>query len=122
MAGSDQRLSADLRPSGFATTRWSIVLAAGRQATPDARAALSTLCATYWPPLYAYLRRSGCAPDEAEDVVQGFFARLLDKGDLTQVAPERGRFRSFLLAAIKHFLANERDRARAAKRGGGRKV
>lgn len=95
------------------------MLAAGREESAQARAALGTLCDTYWPPLYAFLRRSGCSPHEAEDVVQGFFARLLDKGDLAQVGPERGRFRSFLLAAVKHFLANERDRARALKRGGG---
>ena len=98
------------------------MLAAGRESSPDARAALGALCETYWPPLYAYLRRADCTPNEAEDIVQGFFARLLEKGDLAQVAPERGRFRSFLLVAVKHFLANERKSARAIKRGGGRKV
>jgi RNA polymerase sigma-70 factor (ECF subfamily) len=97
-------------------------LAAGRESSPDARAALGALCETYWPPLYAYLRRADCTPHEADDIVQGFFARLLEKGDLAQVAPERGRFRSFLLVAVKHFLANERKSARAIKRGGGRKV
>jgi RNA polymerase sigma-70 factor (ECF subfamily) len=104
----------------FATTQWSIVLAAGRNSTPYAQAALGALCQLYWRPLYSFLRRTGCSPEEAEDVVQGFFARLLERGDLAQVSPERGRFRSFLLAAIKHFLANERDRARAVRRGGGR--
>jgi DNA-directed RNA polymerase specialized sigma24 family protein len=104
----------------FATTRWSIVLAARAHGAPHAQAALENLCQTYWLPLYAYLRGVGCAPEEAEDIVQGFFARLLEKGDFAQVSPERGRFRSFLLAAVKHFLANERDRARAIRRGGGR--
>jgi RNA polymerase sigma-70 factor (ECF subfamily) len=109
-----------LHDHDFATTHWSMVLAAKEVAAPQAQAALSALCNLYWLPLYGYLRRSGCAPEEAEDVVQGFFARLLEKGDLAQVSPERGRFRSFLLAAVKHFLANERDRARALRRGGGR--
>lgn len=108
--------------SRFATTRWSIVLAARSESAPRARAALETLCEMYWPALYAYLRRCGCGRDEAEDVVQGFFARLLEKGDLAKIAPDRGRFRSYLLASVKHFLANERDRARAAKRGGGKRV
>ena len=106
----------------FNTTRWSIVFAAGREITTQTQAALSELCETYWPPLYAYLRRSGCTPCDAEDIVQGFFVRLLEKGDLAHVAPERGRFRSFLLAAVKHHLANQRNGARALKRGGGRKV
>jgi RNA polymerase sigma-70 factor (ECF subfamily) len=106
--------------SDFATTHWSIVLAAGRNVSPQAKQALSALCQLYWLPLYSFLRRIGCTPEEAQDVVQGFFARLLEKGDLAQVSPERGRFRSFLLAAIRHFLANERDRARAIRRGGRR--
>ena len=94
------------------------MLAAARERPAEARAALSSLCETYWPPLYAFLRRSGCSPQEAEDLVQGFFARLLEKGDLGQATPQRGRFRSFLLASLKHFLANQRDRDRAVKRGG----
>jgi RNA polymerase sigma factor (sigma-70 family) len=104
-------------PSQFATTQWNVVLAAGRDGLPDGSAALASLCETYWPPLYAFLRRDGCSPQEAEDIVQGFFCRLLEKGDLAHVAPEGGRFRSFLRTAIKHFLLNERDRERAAKRG-----
>jgi RNA polymerase sigma-70 factor (ECF subfamily) len=114
------RPSAGFARPEFATTRWSVVLAAGRDHTPQAQAALESLCQAYWRPLYGYLRRYGCQPQEAEDVVQGFFARLLEKKDLSRVSPERGRFRSFLLASLKHFLANERDRARAARRGGGR--
>lgn len=120
-------MSPDQRPSGagqgrFATTQWSVVLSAGKDSTPKSRAALSALCATYWPPLYAYLRRTGCSREVAEDTVQGFFALLLEREDLRTVSPERGRFRSFLLASLKHFLANERDRERALKRGGGRTV
>ena len=110
------------RVSYFATTQWSMVLAVGQAGTADARRALAELCETYWPPLYAYLRRTGCSREEAEDTVQGFFALLLERDDLRDVHPERGRFRSFLLASLKHLLSNERDRARAAKRGGGRKI
>jgi RNA polymerase sigma factor (sigma-70 family) len=107
----------------FATTHWSVVLGAGGQGSRvDARAALASLCETYWAPLYAYLRRSGSAAADAEDCVQGFLATLLERDDLARVHPERGRFRSFLLASLKNFQANERDRARAQKRGGGRPV
>lgn len=112
-----------MRSAGaFATTRWSIVLSAGRDGTPAARRALAQLCETYWPPLYAYLRRMDCSPQDAEDTVQGFFARLLETGDLADVDPVRGRFRSFLLVSLKHFLSNERDRARTVKRGGRRVI
>lgn len=104
----------------FATTQWTVALAAGRAEGEHRREAFGSLFAIYWRPLYAYLRRTGCSPDEAEEVVQGFFAKLLEKGDLARVAPEKGRFRSFLLASLRHFLSNERDRDRAAKRGGGR--
>lgn len=107
-------------PGDFATTRWSVALAAGRGDEADRRRAFGELFQIYWEPLYGYLRRSGSSPDEAEEVVQGFFARLLEKGDLAQAAPEKGKFRSFLLASVRHYLSNERDRARAAKRGGGR--
>jgi DNA-directed RNA polymerase specialized sigma24 family protein len=105
----------------FATTRWSMVLGAGgRISRVDARAALENLCEMYWPPLYAYLRRSGATPADAADTVQGFFALLLEREDLATVHPDRGRFRSFLLVSLKHFQANERDKAKALKRGGGR--
>ncbi len=102
----------------FATTRWSQVLAAGQAPTSDSREALSRLCELYWYPLYAYVRRWGYDADEALDLTQGFFARLLEKHYLRAADPSRGRFRSFLLASLKHFLANERDRAGAVKRGG----
>ena len=103
----------------FPFTRWTLVAAAQGEA-PAADDALEALCRAYWYPLYAFVRRSGHAPHEAEDLTQAFFARLLAKHDLAAVDREKGRFRSFLLAALQHFLANERDRARAQKRGGGR--
>jgi RNA polymerase sigma-70 factor (ECF subfamily) len=103
----------------FATTRWSVVLEAGRGSSPASREALAKLCETYWYPLYGYVRRWGHDADSAQDLTQEFFTRLLEKDYLRDVTPTRGRFRSFLLAALKHFLSNERDRANAAKRGGG---
>ncbi len=96
-------------------------MAAGRESSAESAAALATLCEAYWYPLYAYVRRQGHERAEAEDLTQGFFTRLLDKNDLRQVRRERGKFRSFLLASLKHYIINEWDRARAAKRGGGRK-
>lgn len=107
----------------FAATRWTLVLAAARQ-EDDAPAmrALAELCQCYWPPLYAYIRRQGCNPQEAEDFTQEFFSRLLAKNYLAGVDRGKGKFRSFLLAALKHFLANEWDRARAQKRGGGHAI
>jgi RNA polymerase sigma-70 factor (ECF subfamily) len=106
-------------PLSFDTTRWSVI-AAARGPDPDAaRAALSTLCDAYWYPLYAFIRRWGADPDAARDLTQGFFASLLERRDLELVRPERGRFRTFLLASAKHFLLNEAARSRAAKRGGG---
>jgi RNA polymerase sigma-70 factor (ECF subfamily) len=104
----------------FPTTRWSQVVAAGDHADPAAREALAELCAAYWYPLYAFVRRKGYSSDEAADLVQGTFVTLLDRDGLAAVAPERGRFRSFLMAACVHHLADCRDRDRAAKRGGGR--
>jgi RNA polymerase sigma-70 factor (ECF subfamily) len=102
----------------FATTRWSQVLAAGQAHTGDSREALARLCESYWYPLYAYVRRWGYDADQAQDLTQAFFATLLEKHYLRAADPTRGRFRSFLLASLKHFLSNERDRAGAAKRGG----
>jgi RNA polymerase sigma-70 factor (ECF subfamily) len=99
-----------------------MVLAAGKGASPDADAALASLCQTYWYPLYAFVRRLGHQPADAQDLTQEFFARLLEKQYLRAADPERGRFRSFLLSSVKHFLSKERDRTKAYKRGGGRKV
>ena len=104
----------------FATTHWSVVLAAGRTSGPEAQAALERLCRTYWYPLYAHVRRRGHSPPDAQDLTQEFFARLLAKGFLDRVAADKGKFRSFLLAAMNHFLANEWDRMKAEKRGGGK--
>ena len=104
---------------GFATTRWSLVLAAGRDSTAGSRAALSELCELYWRPVYAFARRQGYEVHDAEDLTQAFFARLLEKHVVQAADPHRGRFRSFLLASFKHFVANERDRAHAQKRGSG---
>jgi RNA polymerase sigma-70 factor (ECF subfamily) len=104
---------------GFPTTHWSQVVTAGHRADPAARAALAELCAVYWYPLYAFVRRKGHPPEEAADLVQGTFLTLLDRDGLAAVAPERGRFRSFLMATCAHHLADCRDRARAVKRGGG---
>ena len=103
----------------FTTTHWSVVLNAQDTASPLASAALEKLCRAYWYPLYVYLRRQGEDEESAKDLTQGFFARLLEKHYLAQVHPGKGKFRSFLLAALKHFLADERDKARARKRGGG---
>jgi len=99
-----------------------VVLAAGSPESSRYQQALETLCQTYWFPLYAYLRRHGYDTDQAEEYTQAFFARILEKQNLRLADPERGRFRSFLLATLKNFLADERDRARAKKRGGGRKI
>jgi DNA-directed RNA polymerase specialized sigma24 family protein len=103
----------------FATTRWTMVLAAGQRSTPESDLALEELCRTYWYPLYAYVRRRGHTKEDAEDLTQAFFARLLVTNSLEGLSSERGKFRAFLLAALKHFLANEWDRASRQKRGGG---
>ena len=106
----------------FATTRWSMVLAAGAGPSERADRALSELCAGYWHPLYAYVRRRGYDPDDACDLTQAFFARLIEQRRLAAADPVRGRFRSFLLTAMKNFLASEWRRQAAAKRGGGAEV
>jgi RNA polymerase sigma-70 factor (ECF subfamily) len=103
----------------FQTTHWSAVLAAGDTASPGARDALEKLCRTYWYPLYAFVRRLGHAPEDAQDLTQGFFAYLLQSRLVSKADPQAGRFRSFLLAALKHFLAHEHERRTALKRGGG---
>jgi RNA polymerase sigma factor (sigma-70 family) len=106
----------------FATTHWSVIMAASDSASAQHEPALSTLCQTYWFPLYAYLRRRGYDSHQAEDYTQGFFAGILERKGLRQADPKYGKFRSFLLASLKNFLADEWDRARAQKRGGDKKV
>jgi RNA polymerase sigma factor (sigma-70 family) len=106
----------------FATTHWSVVLAAKRSEQSGAAAALETLCATYWPPLYAYIRRDGCDKTEAQDLTQEFFARLLAKDYLQRLHHQEGKFRSFLLAYLKNFLSEQRRKAGAQKRGGGQVI
>jgi RNA polymerase sigma factor (sigma-70 family) len=103
----------------FPTTRWSLILATHQKPTASAREALASLCESYWYPLYAWVRRQGHAVEDAQDLTQGFFAVLLEKDYLADFDRERGRFRSFLLGAFKHYVANEHDRQRAGKRGGG---
>ena len=107
------------RGTWFTTTHWSLVLHAQATSAPQADAALEKLCRTYWYPLYAYVRRKGEDEESARDLTQGFFARLLEKNYLDQVRREKGKFRSFLLAALNHFMLDEWDKARAQKRGGG---
>jgi DNA-directed RNA polymerase specialized sigma24 family protein len=122
MDASTSHSDSQARAAGrFELTHWSVVLAA-RGDSGDARAALEELCATYWPPIYAFVRRQGYSPPDAQDLTQEFFARLLQKNYLGVVERAKGRFRSFLLAALKHFLANEWDKAKAQKRGGGQVV
>jgi RNA polymerase sigma factor (sigma-70 family) len=104
----------------FSTTRWSVVLEAGQSDSPQAAEALEWLCRTYWYPLYAYVRRQGHAFADAQDLTQEFFARLLERKYLRLAERKRGRFRSFLLTSLKHFLINEWSKANREKRGGGR--
>jgi len=111
--------TADRSKAQFPTTHWSQVVAAGNAAAPEARAALAALCAAYWYPLYAFVRRRGHDCHSAEDIVQGFFTLLLEKDGLTSVDRAKGRFRSFLMAACSHFLANRLDYERTLKRGRG---
>src|SRR2546428_3066273 len=105
----------------FTTTHWSVVLEAQGD-SPAAQEALEKLCRTYWRPIYSFLRRQGVGQEEAEDLTQGFFALLLDRRDLSAVRREKGRLRSYLLTALKHFLADERRRAMAIKRGKGERL
>jgi len=106
------------RRAGFPTTRIELIAAARGESGPHAREALSLFCQAYWFPIYAYLRRVGHPRESAEDLTQGFFTRLLEKRFLDDFRSERGRFRSYLLSALKHYVANEHDRERAKKRGG----
>jgi DNA-directed RNA polymerase specialized sigma24 family protein len=119
MAANEALGSSQTRPDPlFATTHWSVVLTAGQGDSTRARDALAHLCHAYWYPLYVYARRRGCSPPDAQDSTQEFFARLLAGNWVAQADRQRGRFRSFLLSAMKHFLANEWNRAHAQKRGG----
>jgi RNA polymerase sigma factor (sigma-70 family) len=123
MAESTQEraLSSDSQQQ-FQTTCWSVIVRARDGEPEQARDALAALCAVYWYPLYAFIRRKGHDSDVSQDLVQGFFTRLLEKGDLASVDRSKGKFRSFLMAACSHYLANERDRERAKKRRGDRPV
>ncbi len=106
----------------FVTTRWSVVTAAGDGLSPGAEEALAQLCRSYWYPLYVYVRRKGHSSEEAQDLTQAFFERLLEKNYVAQADRARGRFRTFLLAALQHFLADEWDKSRRLKRGGGQVI
>ena len=108
-----------MRDDHFATTSWTMVMDAGRAGTAEAEKALAALCEIYWFPLYAYIRRHGRSKEDAEDLTQAFFGSLLNQGGLNRLDSANGRFRAFLLASLKNFLANEWDRATAKKRGGG---
>src|SRR5262245_23976252 len=105
--------------SAFTTTHWTVVLVAGETHNPQAAAALEHLCRIYWPPVYAFIRRTVSNPEDAKDLAQGFFTRFLEQKSFSNADPQRGRFRSFLLASVNHFLADEHTRATALKRGGG---
>ena len=119
MSSTGYRPSSIPRGDYFVTTRWTVVLSAGRKSSPQSDRALGELCQTYWYPLYAYVRRQGHTKEDAEDLVQAFFARFLEKNYLEGLSAERGKFRAFLLASLKHFLANKWDKALRQKRGGG---
>jgi RNA polymerase sigma-70 factor (ECF subfamily) len=106
----------------FATTHWSVVLMAGDSVSAEAQQALEYLCRAYWYPLYAYVRRQGHSPEDAQDLTQEFFARLLERQSVRLADPQRGRFRTFLLSSLKNFLVNEWEKAGAIKRGGGHAI
>jgi RNA polymerase sigma-70 factor (ECF subfamily) len=111
--------SLDAKPAQFPPTLWTIVLAAGERSSPQGERALTSLCETYWYPLYAFLRKQGRSPHDAEDLTQAFFVHLLSRQGLRHVDPRKGRFRSFLLASLKNFVADEWAKTSAQKRGGG---
>ena len=117
-----ESLSSSKQCGVFSTTHWSVVVAAKGTDSPFVREALEKLCCTYWYPIYAYLRRRGCGEHDAQDLAQGFFAQLLQRRSIQSVEREKGKFRSFLLASLNYYVADERDRANAQKRGGGREV
>jgi RNA polymerase sigma-70 factor (ECF subfamily) len=119
MDSREQTSSSEPRGDVFVTTRWTVVLSAGHKSSPQSDRALGELCQTYWYPLYAFVRRKGHSKEDAEDLTQAFFARFLEKNYLEGLSAERGKFRAFLLASLKHFLANEWDKSQRQKRGGG---
>ena len=119
MSGTHDELSSEPASAQFATTHWSVVLAAGEGELPQAAQALEKLCRTYWYPLYVYVRRQGNSPEDAQDLTQDFFSRLLEKNYLAKADRDRGKFRTFLLGSLKNFLVNEWKRAGRLKRGGG---
>jgi RNA polymerase sigma factor (sigma-70 family) len=116
---TERAADAPSRSRRFPNSRWSVVRAAAGTASPEARAALESLCKTYWAPVYAFIRQSGRSADDAQDLTQAFFARVIEKGDFGNAKNELGRFRTFLLTAVRHSLSNQADYDRAAKRGGG---
>jgi RNA polymerase sigma-70 factor (ECF subfamily) len=121
MSKSQQKSSSEAaQRRWFTTTHWSVILSAQDRKSPQSQAALAALCEVYWFPLYAYARRSGYSREDAQDLTQEFFSQLLEKDFLKDVDHRRGKFRSFLLATLKHFLSHQRERDRAKKRGGGR--
>lgn len=111
--------SSSSAPRAFPNTRWSVVLAATQRSSPDSAAALEVICRAYWYPLYAYVRRSGRSPHDAQDLTQEFFCRLLEKRWLDSANPDKGKLRTFLIVALKHFMSKEWRRASAQSRGGG---
>ena len=119
MSGTHDELSSEPASAQFATTHWSVVLAAGERELPQAAEALEKLCRTYWYPLYVYVRRQGNSPEDAQDLTQIFFSRLLEKHYFAKADRDRGKFRTFLLRSMKNFLVNEWKRAGRLKRGGG---
>ena len=119
LTGIDSAAAGQYGATAFSTTHWSVVLEAQAE-SPAAQAALEQLCRTYWRPIYSFVRRQGTKPEEAKDITQGFFALILERKDFQSVRQQKGRLRSFLLASLKHFMANERRDAATMKRGGGR--
>ncbi len=124
-AGGVKAVPGTLQEGGaaFRSTHWTVVLLAARsQSEEAARAALASLCQTYWPPLYTFLRRRGRSPSEAQDLTQSFVVHLIERNTFAHATPEKGQLRTFLLGSLQHFLANEYDRAQAIKRGGGQQI
>jgi len=115
-------MDSSFQAKNFPGTLWTVVLHAGRAEPAQAQAALAQLCQAYWYPLYSFIRRRGYTPHDAEDLTQAFFTHLLEKRGLGRIDPQQGRFRTFLLASLKNFLANDYDRGQALKRGGGQTI